>query len=48
MRIEEDQEKAVEVPPEAPGWAQAVEVVANLESKSCRCATFFPTSTSPW
>lgn len=33
VRIEEDQQKAVEVPPEAPGWAQAVEVVAKLESK---------------
>ena len=31
-RIEEDQEKAVEVPPEVPGWAQAVEVVANLDA----------------
>jgi hypothetical protein len=31
-RIEEDQEKAVDVPPEAPGWAQAVEVVANLDA----------------
>jgi hypothetical protein len=31
LRIEEDQEKAVEVPPEAPGWGQAVEVVANLD-----------------
>src|SRR5580698_6971180 len=34
VRIEEDQEKAVEVPPDAPGWAQAVEVVANLESRN--------------
>lgn len=34
VRIEEDQAKAVEVPPEAPGWAQAVEVVANLESRN--------------
>ena len=34
VRIEEDQQKAVEVPPEAPGWAQAVEVVARLESKN--------------
>src|ERR1700758_4091169 len=31
-RIEEDHEKAVEVPPEAPGWAQAVKVVANLDA----------------
>ena len=30
IRIEEDQEKAVEVPPEAPGWAKAVETVAKL------------------
>src|SRR6185312_3764774 len=34
LRIEEDQEKAVEVPPEAPGWAQAVEVVAKLDSRN--------------
>ena len=34
LRIEEDQEKAVEVPPEAPGWAQAVEVVARLDSRN--------------
>jgi hypothetical protein len=34
IRIEEDQEKAVEVPPEAPGWAQAVEVVANLDARN--------------
>jgi hypothetical protein len=34
LRIEEDQQKAVEVPPEAPGWAQAVKVVANLDAKS--------------
>src|SRR5215467_8482133 len=34
IRIEEDQQKAVEVPPEAPGWAQAVKVVANLDAKS--------------
>jgi len=27
LRIEEDQEKAVEVPPEAPGWAKAVAVI---------------------
>jgi hypothetical protein len=32
LHIEEDQEKAVEVPPQAPGWAQAVKVVANLEA----------------
>jgi hypothetical protein len=34
IRIEEDQEKAVEVPPEAPGWAHAVEVVANLDARN--------------
>ena len=34
VRIEEDQEKAVEVPPEAPGWVQAVKVIANLDSNS--------------
>jgi hypothetical protein len=34
IRIEEDQEKAVEVPPEAPGWARAVEVVANLDARN--------------
>jgi hypothetical protein len=33
-RIEEDQEKAAEVPPEAPGWAQAVKVVANLDARN--------------
>src|SRR5256885_8876984 len=34
VRIEEDQEKAVEVPPEAPGWAQAVEVIAKLDARN--------------
>jgi hypothetical protein len=34
VRIEEDQEKAVDVPPEAPGWVQAVKVIANLDAKS--------------
>src|SRR5690348_9007141 len=34
LRIEQDQEKAVEVPPEAPGWTKAVEVVANLDKKN--------------
>ena len=34
QRIEEDQQNAVEVPPEAPGWAQAVEVVANLDARN--------------
>ena len=32
IRIEEDQQKAVEVPPEAPGWAKAVETVAKLSN----------------
>src|SRR5246127_780553 len=34
IRIEEDQQKAVEVPPEAPGWARAVEAVAKLDSRN--------------
>jgi hypothetical protein len=34
LRIEEDQEKAVEVPPEAPGWAKAVEVIAKLDARN--------------
>jgi hypothetical protein len=34
QRIEEDQQKAVEVPPEAPGWAQAVKVVADLDARN--------------
>ena len=34
VRIKEDQRQAVEVPPEAPGWAQAVEVVANLDARN--------------
>src|SRR6202790_2265167 len=34
IRIEEDQEKAVEVPPEAPGWAKAVAVIANLDARN--------------
>jgi len=33
LRIEEDQEKAVDVPPEAPGWAQAIAQVANVDSR---------------
>jgi hypothetical protein len=32
--IEEDQEKAAEVPPEAPGWAQAVKAIANLDARN--------------
>jgi hypothetical protein len=34
QRIEEDQQKAVEVPPEAPGWAEAVKVVADLDARN--------------
>jgi len=34
LRIKEDQEKAVEVPPEAPGWAQAVKVVTQLGERN--------------
>ena len=34
QRIEEDQQKAVEVPPEAPGWAEAVKVVAELDARN--------------
>lgn len=34
VRIEEDQEKSVEVPPQAPGWAKAVEAVAKLDSRN--------------
>jgi hypothetical protein len=34
VRIEEQQEKALEVPPEAPGWVQAVKVIANLDTKN--------------
>jgi hypothetical protein len=33
-RIEEDEQQAVEVPPEAPGWAQAVKVVAELDARN--------------
>ena len=33
VRIEEDHQKAVDVPPEAPGWAQAVEAVAHIETR---------------
>src|SRR6201991_2153379 len=32
VRIEEEEKKAVDVPPEAPGWVQAVKVIANLEA----------------
>jgi hypothetical protein len=31
-RIDEDHRTAVEVPPEVPGWAEAVEVVAKLDT----------------
>jgi hypothetical protein len=34
LKIEEDQEKAIEVPPEAPGWTQAVKAVANLDARN--------------
>jgi hypothetical protein len=34
IRIEEDQKNAIEVPPAAPGWVQAVEVVANLDARN--------------
>jgi hypothetical protein len=34
IRIEEDQQNAIEVPPAAPGWVQAVEVVANLDARN--------------
>jgi hypothetical protein len=33
-RIEEDHQKAVDVPPAAPGWVEAVEVVANLDARN--------------
>jgi len=33
-RIEEDHQKAVEVPPEAPGWVRAVEAVAKLDVRN--------------
>src|ERR1700730_7564939 len=34
LRMEEEQDKAVDVPPEAPGWAQAVGVVAKLDARN--------------
>jgi hypothetical protein len=34
QRIEEDQQQAVEVPPAVPGWAQAVQVVADLDARN--------------
>jgi len=34
QRIEEDQQRAVEVPPEVPGWAEAVKVVAELDARN--------------
>ena len=34
LRIEEDHQKAAEVPPAAPGWVEAVEVVANLDARN--------------
>jgi len=33
-RIEEDHQKAVDVPPEAPGWVRAVEAVAKLDARN--------------
>jgi hypothetical protein len=33
-RIDEDHQKAVEVPPEAPGWVRAVEAVAKLDARN--------------
>jgi hypothetical protein len=32
-RIDEDHRNAVEVPPEVPGWAQAVEAVAKIDTR---------------
>jgi hypothetical protein len=32
-RIDEDHERALEVPPQPPGWVKAVEAVAKLETK---------------
>ena len=34
VRIEEDQRNAAEVPPDAPGWEKAVEVVASLDARN--------------
>lgn len=34
VRMEEQQEKAVEVPPEVPGWAEAVKVVASIDARN--------------
>jgi hypothetical protein len=34
VRIEDEEKKAVDVPPEAPGWVQAVKVIANLDAKN--------------
>lgn len=38
LKIEEDQEKAVEAPPDAPGWSQAVKAVANLDAGNAGAA----------
>ena len=35
-RIEDGHKGAVEVPPDPPGWVQAVEAVANIESRDSR------------
>jgi hypothetical protein len=34
MRIEENHQNAVDVPPEAPGWVRAVEAVAKLDARN--------------
>ena len=34
LRIEEDHQKSVEVPPEPPGWVRAVEAVAKIDSRN--------------
>ena len=34
MRIEENHQNAVDVPPEAPGWVRAVEAVAKVDAKN--------------
>jgi hypothetical protein len=34
LRIEEDHQKAVDVPPEAPGWVRAVEAVAKIDVRN--------------
>ncbi len=34
MRIEENHQNAVDVPPEAPGWVRAVEAVAKIDARN--------------